>query len=491
MRKFLAVAAVVVLAVAVAVPAMALDFKFGGEYRVRFYSYTNAGFTDGDGSAPRGAQVRVRPRFDASDDNGNITATLRLEIGDVEFGNGGGAAGVANGFGNSIGLSTQGSSRTGNGSGGAMGVDGINVETKWAYIDAAFPFGVPLRVRAGLQSWYLPKGIIVDDDVAGVRFYGTSNPVSYEVSWYRLAGGPRATTTAAVCTNATCTTTATAITNTQATTTNTQDNNLDFYNGKLDFAVAKWLNLGLYGGYGRNAATGTQAANGTGGGETHTWLYYGLTTTGDFGFMKYDLDFVGGRVNGVAPVNGTGAVDVSGYGADLGVHFPIGPVVINVGGSMFSGDKQNGGVSETMPFISPSWNGPGNMMFEMFGAGGVFDPVDLSQDYPGGTWTAGVSVEYRPVKALWLKLGYLYQNLIQNDSNCAQLTTGSTRCFGPVYGRLASAPNQGETSLGHEFNLRADWDVWTGFKVQGTAGAWIPSAGDTTLEFALQLLYNF
>jgi hypothetical protein len=480
MRKFLAVAAVVVLAVAVAVPAMALDFKFGGEYRVRFYSYINAGFDEGTGSNPRGAQVRVRPRFDASDDNGNITATLRLEIGDVEWGEGGGASGggPANGyvsnidgvpvggtiFGNRMGTNNPGA-RTGNGTGGSLGADGVNVETKWAYIDAAMPFGIPLRVRAGIQPWFLPKGIIVDDDVSGLRFYGTSGPVSYDASWYR----------------------------TSREAGRFYDNSQDFYNGKLDIAIAKWLNTGLYGGYGRNAATNPFAG---GGGDVKTDLYYGLTVTGDFGFMKYDFDFVGGRFNGVTPINCTtfpvcaSTVDASGYGFDAGVHFPIGPIVINVLGSWFTGDNQDGGIAETMPFISPSWSGAGNV-WEMFGAGGVFDPVDLSQDYPAGTWTIGFNVEYRPVKALWLRVGYLYQNFTQNDVNCALLSGGSASCVGAIYPVLAPNLADREASLGHEIGFRADWDIWTGFKLQGQFGFWIPSKGDTTLEAALQMLYNF
>lgn len=482
MRKFLAVAAVAVLVLAVAVPAMALDFKFGGEYRVRFYSYTNFGFDENNpnGSNLRGAQVRIRPRFDASDDNGNITATLRLEIGDVEFGDSDNAG-------------------VGRSSGGGLGTDGINVETKWAYIDAAFPFGVPLRVRAGLQPWYLPKGLIVDDDVAGLRMYGTSGPISYDASWYRIDGAPAAfPTTATVCTNAGCTTTASVLTSTAVSTRpngfaansspniqNAYDNNTDFFNGKIDFAAAKWLNAGLYGIYGRNAATGTTV----GGGPVKTWLFGGLTTVGDLGFMKYDFDVVFGRANGV----GTGAAaggDTAGYGFDAGVHFPIGPAVINVGGSWFTGDKQEDGIHEAFPVISPSWHGPGYMMYELIGNGGVFDPYVPTQAGPTGLWTLAASVEYRPVKALWLKLGYMYASWVENDANCAFASpTAPNGCIGlgaANYGRLA-----GETSLGHELMLRADWDVWTGFKVQGTAGALIPKEGDTTLEFAVQMLYNF
>jgi hypothetical protein len=378
---------------------------------------------------------------------------------------------------------TSGGARVGNGTGGALGNDGINVETKWAYIDAALPFGVPLRVRAGLQPWYLPKGILVDDDVAGLRFYGTTNPVTYEFSWYRANGGPNTGASA-----------------TSVQSSNIYDNNFDFFNAKVDLAFAKWLNGGIYGGYGRDASHGTTAP---GGADVKTWMYYGLTVTGDLGFMKYDFDFVGGRANGVVPTAGAcpagkatpNCIDVAGYGFDLGVHFPLGPIVLNAGGSYFTGDDTDGGISETMPYISPSWNGPGNMMFEMFGAAGVFDPVDLSQDFPGGTWTMGVSAEYRPVKAVWMRLGYLYQNFTENNANCVNTIFRSNRaCFGSAYTRLAvntSGENINKTSLGHEIGLRADWDVWTGFKVQGAAGVWIPSSGDTTMEFALQLLYNF
>src|SRR5574341_412150 len=118
MRKFLLMVAVGALVLTVAAPAMALDFKFGAEYRVRFTTTVHGSSATNllqnvAGSNPRSGQLRVRPIFDTSDDNGNITARLRLEIGDVEFGNGGGASSETNG----VSLSS-GSGRVGNGAGG-------------------------------------------------------------------------------------------------------------------------------------------------------------------------------------------------------------------------------------------------------------------------------------------------------------------------------------------------------------------------------------
>lgn len=502
MRKFLKVTAIVGLALLVAAPAMALDFKFGAEYRVRFYSNLNgsqANLGNDEGlSSQRGVQVRIRPRFDVSDDNGNITATLRLEIGDVEWGNGGGAAGTANGGANGNILSSG--ARVGNGAGGGIGVDGINVETKWAYVDFATPWGVPLRWRAGLQPWYESKGLLVDDDVAGVRAYGKAGIASYEVGWYRASGGP-------------CTSTPPAGAAGACATTNTSDNNFDFYEAKVGLSVAKWLNPSLYYIYGYNAATNT---------TTNPDVYYqtkpassqfvGLAFTGDLGFLRYDLDAVMGSQNGGNSGNFTGGLagegrqKTKGWAVDAGVHIPVGPLLFHVVGSYATGDKQNGGSSEAMPWIAPSWNGAGGL-YEIIGSGGAFDQVDVTQDYPAGLWMFGLGAEYRPVKALWMRAMYGYAGFTSKRSNCAYSNgRQSGGCYGASYqGQGYTAPTvvggivtaggeggmAGEAGLGHEISLRADYDLWTNFKVQGAAGWLLVPTGSTVQEYVLQLLYSF
>ena len=477
MRKFLWVVAVGALVLAMAAPAMAVNFKFGAEYRVRFYSGTNVGFNDeAAGNNPRGAQIRIRPRFDASDDNGNITATLRLEIGDIEWGNGGGGSGVTNsGFAN-VG---PGGARVGNGAGGSIGNDGVNVETKWAWIDAAMPFGIPLRVRAGLQPWFLPKGLIVDDDVAGLRAYGTVKPISYEFAWYRVNGGQL---TAAVPAGAAG----------QSATSNTIDNNYDFYGFKVNAALAPFLNPGVYYYYGMNKATAV--------GTPATSHYVGFTATGKAGIVSYDLDFVYGTAEGGPTGSIIGTSDfqkVKGWALDGGVHFPLGPVTLNLVGSASSGDKRDGGDSEAFPTIAPSWNGPGGL-FQLIGSGGPFDAVEFTQDAPTNLWTIGATVDYRPVKPLLTTFGVAYAGFYQKKGNCSNTAaplTGS--CFGPSYLRLSDAATtaggngSAKGSLGTEFFLRADYDVWTGFKVMSQVGWLIPSSGDTAGEYVLQLYYNF
>jgi hypothetical protein len=462
---------------------MALDFKFGGEYRIRFYSYDNVSQAtlydhNNPDRNPRGIQIRVRPRFDVSDDNGNMTATLRLEIGDIEWGAGGGAGGPSNGSGTTAGI--QGSARVGNGSGGGMDADGVNVETKWAYIDFLMPFGIPARMRAGIQPWFLPKGMIVDNDATGVRVYGTTKPVSYEIAWYRLASGPVAATPAAPNVG-------------QPTLTggSTQDNNFDEYVFRLDYAAATWLNAGIYGLYGLNKATPAAVS------FTPTDNYFlGVTATGKVGIVSYDLDFIFGAAEGSpagATLNDAGDdfKDQRGFAVDGGVHFPLGPTTIHFVGSFATGDKRDGGDSEAFPTIQPSWNGAGGL-YEIIGSGGTFDVVEVTQDAPTNLWMIGAGAEYRPVKALWLRLMYGYVGFHKNKGNCARVLTPNTACLGPSYARVAAGNDgTGTSTLGHELSFRADYDIWTGFKVQAAAGILAGSVGVPATEYILQLYYNF
>ncbi len=525
MRKFLWMVAVGGLVLALAAPVMALDFKFGGEYRMRFYAGDNQGGNLGstpsdmfDHNNPnhnsRGAQLRVRPRFDVSDDNGNVTATLRLEIGDIEFGNGGGAQGITNGQ-----TWAVGGARVGNGAGGSIGNDGVNVETKWAYLDFAIP-GIPLRLRTGLQPWYLPKGIIVDDDTIGIRAYGKYDILTYELAWFRASCGPGATTPAGAASfpssgaaRASCVggvaytnpypppagTTFGAPSGVAGLTT---DNKYDWYQLKVDAAIAKWLNPGLYGIYGMNKQTtfGNGGIAGTAGTPAENW-YIGATATGQIGTVSYDVDFIYGSAeggpagtnvgsNGVL-ASSSGFVKMQGWMVDGGVHFPIGPVTISVVGSYATGDKRDGGNSEAFPYISPSWNGAGGM-YELIGSGGNFDALDNNQDAPTNLWMLGGAIEYRPVKALWLRLVYGYAGFVHSSGNCAHVTIPQTACFGPGYTMLAAANNgSGKAQFGQEVSFRADYNLWTGLTIQGAAGVLIPKAGVTATEYVLQFLYAF
>jgi len=541
MRKFLMAVAIGGLVLLVAAPAMALDFKFGAEYRVRFYDYSNDGFDSNNTLAiqgagnnpgtvssrgnPRGVQIRVRPRFDVSDDNGNIQATIRFEYGDTDWGGGGGNWSYS--FGTNQGNVAPGlgrTTRTGNNAGGGLGADGVALETKWAYIDFAMPANIPVRVRAGIQPYYLPKGMVIDDDAAGLRAYGKASIVDYDVWWIRaarsvattapasgvfcklpavLGGGTLITQNVASCATVGGTATATtALSGVLATGfDSTRDSAYDIYAAKVGLDIAPWLQPGIYYLYADNRVNCSEpnvsGTSSTCNDRVRPASYLGLTATGKIGIVDYDLDFVYGWAKGgvTGAYAGTGTIgnpiNVNGWAIDGGVHIPVGPVKFNLLGSYASGDKNDGGSSEAYPGgISPSWSGAGGQ-YELIGEGGAFDVISMTQHTPTNLWMLGLTVEYVPVKALWMKAAFGYAGFSEKWGNCVAVSTGSNGCYGPTYIGKPSDTIWGNSSLGFEMHLRADYTMWTGFKVQGLVGWLFPSSGDVAGKYILQLLYNF
>jgi hypothetical protein len=588
MRKILMVVAVAALAVMMAAPAMAVDWQFGGKSRVRLYDYAGVGFDNSQATNPgnnfRGADMLFRVKMTFSDDNQNILAVLQLRWGKTVFGNGGGVENPVNfpsmqnwtnaDTGGNIGNLSNPGVRAGASAGGAFGLRDINVETEQAYLDFQLPFGIPLRLRAGGQPWYEPKGIIVDDAAAGLRAYGKSGIFNYEVAWYRLDSGNRY---------------GGAALKVQADAASryrvdTVDNNWDVYGAKVGATLFPWLNPSVYfywsdnrticqanenagNTFGVGSLTATNAATGLAQGpacpgvdRVRDQWYLGLSDTGKFGDLSYDVDFVYGYAQGGAAgtfyantingtrqtfSNGAGALGaapqsfvplhVQGWALDAGVHYAWGPFTFNVAGSYATGDDNSHNNQSSSAFpggFSPGWNGPGGF-FDMIGNGagaGQFDIVTNTQSGITGLWTLGGYVTYNPIKAVTLKAGYAYAGFTSKWANCAWAgdTTGAGAagnavssggialntpvnsgnstvagsCYGPLYfgkgynSQAAGGPSGGlvgKTGLGHELNLKADWQLYTGFKIQGVA-AWLisPYSGqDVQQKYAMQFVYDF
>ncbi len=563
MRKFLWVVGVGALVLAMAAPAMAVDFKFDGQTRVRFWDYSGLGFdtsaATNPGNNPRGADTRFRAQFTVSDDNGNIQAVLRERIGWLVFGAGGGiqnpnnAAVPANDLNtltSGAGINSAGTngSRTGSSSGGGIGARGVNAETEWAYLDFQVPWNVPLRIRSGVLPWYLPKGILIDDNVSGVQAYGKTGIVDYGLAWYRLndqvrSGDPylrNAPNGYGIASRDRSTAT---------------DDKYDVYEGKINFAIASWLNPGIYFDYGDNRVncTGVDNVQPTGPlcgtqDRVRPNFFLGLTDTGKIGIASYDFDFVYGYADGgmggdfeVGTVNGTLSAQngnftslgtpggtakpilVRGYAMDAGIHFPVGPVTLNLVGSYASGDDQNGSTnSGAFPgCYSCAWNGPGNA-YEMIGNSSAvgFDTVNTSQSSMTGLWTIGTYATYNPVKALQLKLAWAFAGFTSKYGNCATYKQGSVGCYGPLYFGSGFTPNPlgiytgsalgtavttnqaingnqgsgglaGSSSLGNEFHMMATWQVYTGFKILGVMAWLVPTHGDVESKYAMMFSYDF
>ena len=176
MKKTLAVAAIV-SSMGFVGSAAAANFAFHGDLDHRFQVYTNhADFLVNDKFKKGGAvdvkddvndswgEVKYRLWTEMASDNKNVKGVYAIEIGGLEFGKDG-----------SVGKSV----------GGLYSGDGVNIETRWAYLDMQIP-GVSdkMRLKTGLQPFNLNK-YFWKETIMGVNLDGQVGNVGYYVGWER------------------------------------------------------------------------------------------------------------------------------------------------------------------------------------------------------------------------------------------------------------------------------------------------------------------
>jgi hypothetical protein len=183
MKKTLAVAAIVSSMSIVGVAAAA-DFAFHGDLDNRFNVYTNhvdylvndkfkKGMVDVEGSDVNDswAEAKYRFWFEAGSDNKNVKGVYAMEIGGIEYGK---------------------DKNPGASGGGLYSGDGVNVETRWAYLDVQIPgVGDKMRMKTGLQPFNLNK-FFWKETIMGVNLDGKVGNVGYLVGWerpYRVDAG--------------------------------------------------------------------------------------------------------------------------------------------------------------------------------------------------------------------------------------------------------------------------------------------------------------
>jgi hypothetical protein len=185
-KRFLAVAVAGALTAATAVPALALENEFHGAF-TSFYDLSNysAVGNGGDSQAPDALKTglskdaptenyfvqRVRLLYNAKASD-NVKLVTKFEM-DYKF------------WGNS-------SYTTARNSGGALGADSVNLETKNLYLDLTFPTVVNTRI--GMQSYYDSfKGVLFDADMAGLLFSHDYSKASVAVGYFRWDDSAAAT----------------------------------------------------------------------------------------------------------------------------------------------------------------------------------------------------------------------------------------------------------------------------------------------------------
>lgn len=224
-KKSATIAATVAALAAVSVPAFALENEFHGMYRLRAI---NSNFENADSTvvlakdAPATTAFEQRARLQyiakASDD---LKLVTHFEIdsswGDTAYNNG-------------------------RGMGGAQGADTVNLETKNVYLDFKCPL-TGANVKVGIQPYTDAfKGILVNDDVAGIFASKKIDALTATAGFSRLQDSKRITSTPT--TSFTAAPTAAAPSIAFETANPIGKHTLDLYSLDAKYAISKDLSVG-------------------------------------------------------------------------------------------------------------------------------------------------------------------------------------------------------------------------------------------------------
>jgi hypothetical protein len=214
----LLVGGVLILGSALAAHAQAPTVSFGGQMRVHGFAWDNVtDFKNSEGGANRDSNSfyfqRWRLFTNVESADKKAKAVWAVEVGDITWGSGGGASGGeyrgCPGTAQTVPASITGTTgtqpvvfgtpaagtRTGPGGGGCLGADGVNVETKNAFIWADTGQWLPgSSITLGIQSIVFmtgPLGGYFDEDGAAIKVNMKFDPVDIELYTAKLGEGAR------------------------------------------------------------------------------------------------------------------------------------------------------------------------------------------------------------------------------------------------------------------------------------------------------------
>jgi hypothetical protein len=405
-----------------------------------------------------------------------------LEVGDITWGNGGGASGgewrgcqgqtapiptptVVPTVGGVPGTATVtpgtpgAGNRVGNGSGGCYGADGINVETKHAYIWADTGQWLPgSSITIGIQSVAFmtgPLGGFMDDDGAAIKINMKFDPVDIELYTAKPSEGNRA---------------------------NADD--ADIWVGRVGVNVSKDIRVTVEG-----MVVDEKSLAGQSFGDN---FWVGATVGAKIGDTALDGAVVFGQRKRGAIAPATGTFDESGFGAYVTARVPVGPVSVFAVGWYTTGDDTVGPAgcvgpakltncdtanynltkdSDKLPLpdSGASWFGGGGPYIAewLFGNSSIGSPGIGQLQYadPTGTYGIGASATYALTPAFSVGGGVAF--------------VGATDAAGP-YGDSLFEIDVGAT---YRFNPNLVLNLFGGFM--------FPDSGDEAWAFAFRTQYSF
>jgi len=164
MKKRLIIALGTAAVAAMAVPAFA-DHQIGGYFRNKFVTADTSFTKDGNDNPEQLVDQRLRMRW-----QNNINEYITVVwFGEVDFNWGGPSKGNI-------------------GAGGALGGDGVNVESKHAFATVKIP-NTPVAATLGLQNVNDLANLILDDDAAGIQVGAKLDMVNVNLQYAKFSEG--------------------------------------------------------------------------------------------------------------------------------------------------------------------------------------------------------------------------------------------------------------------------------------------------------------
>lgn len=340
MKKHLVMLVAVFVALAVAMPALAaVEFKYGGQFRVRYWGEDNV--RDGSSADWWGSAAN---RYNGNDNRNLLDQRLRLYFSFVasknlklvtkfEIGDGIWGADAANG------------TNTGPNLGANAGGDAVAVEVKNIYFEFNIP-NTPSTALVGLQSAVLLDSWIIDDDLPAAIVVTNLDPFKVTVGYVAgQNGAERALGSSFLGIN--------SASNLVATTSGYR---VDDFFAAINYAQGPWKGS-LVGFFQDGHSSGISADPSTlntpnrGFTGTSTSFSKGLGYRDNFLFdlglnVTYKVDWLLAYVNFVKNLGSTDLVstngstvsaDYTGFMVDAGVTYFCGPYTFNLGGFYTSG----------------------------------------------------------------------------------------------------------------------------------------------------------
>ncbi|GKT08678.1 hypothetical protein [Desulforhabdus sp. TSK] len=399
MKKHLMMLVALLVALSFAMPVFAaVELKYGGQFRARWHTQDNQDGTDDADDNKNFIDQRLRLYFNfvASE---NLRLVTKFEIGDTIWGDD--------------------KLRTGPGTGGNVGADSVNIETKNAYVEFNIP-ETPLTASVGIQGINLMDSWIIDDDFSAAVLKAKFDSIRVQAGYI-------------------------AAQNTDVTDTN---DNIDSYYLSIDYAgdVGPGKLTGTLIGYyqnGNNTIVSTDPASG----------YYTVnnpaTQAGNFLFpvgspfypigapevdsndlfdigvnLGYKMDWMAAYVSFVKNLGSVdfidgGSADYKGWMVDAGANFFCGPFTFNLGGFYTSGQELDDDSNDIDGFAYPLST---TKYFSEIIGGGILDKFSISHTdvngkndlqwtgygQPSNLWTVTAGASWQALEKTKLSASYWY-----------------------------------------------------------------------------------